>query len=69
MRLPRRFKPQDPTEVERIAPTASVPPLDGQDYEVLIGLCETAMDEEPYTNRAMHLCRLIDKLEEAMLAL
>ena len=53
---------------QRIVPTATSPVLDEQDVEVLIGLCEAAMDEEPYTNRAVFLCRLIDKLEAWMLA-
>ena len=64
----RMFRRTRPTEDERIDPTASGCPLDDQDIEVLIGLCETAMDEEPYTNRAVFLCRLIDKLEAWMLA-
>jgi len=42
--------------------------LDEQDYTVLLSLCEEAMLDEPYTNRAVYLCRLIDKLEVWMLA-
>jgi len=64
----RMFRRTDTTPVERIAPTASHPVLDGQECEMLIALCEAAMDEEPYTNRAVYLCRLIDKLEVWMLA-
>ncbi len=56
------------TKGKETAPTASGVPLDEQDVEVLIGLCEAAMEEEPYTNRAVFLCRLIDKLEDWMLA-
>ena len=56
------------TQPETIEPTASWPPLDDQDVEVLISLAESAMEEEPYTNRAVFLCRLIDKLEDWMLA-
>ena len=65
----RWFRRTDPTVIKVSAPEPSWPVLDGQDIEVLIGLCEAAMDEEPYTNRAVYLCRLIDKLEVWMLAL
>jgi len=59
---------RDTTEARRIHPTATSARLDEQDVEVLISLCETAMEEEPYTNRAVFLCRLIDKLEDWMLS-
>jgi len=58
----------NPTQVVRIDSMPSGVALDDQDVEVLIGLCEQAMDEEPYTNRAVFLCRLIDKLEDWVLS-
>ena len=54
---------------QRIAPTATSVPLDEQDYTVLLSLCEEAMLDEPYTNRAVYLARLIDILEERLLQL
>jgi len=69
MRLIPRFSvPTDTTQGERIAPTASEPVLNSQELETLIALCEEAMTESPYTNRAVYLCRLIDKLEVEMLS-
>ncbi len=69
MRLFDRLRRPDTTESRRIHPTALQPVLDEQDYTVLLSLCEEAMLDEPYTNRAVYLCRLIDKLEVEMLAL
>jgi len=62
------FRRTDPTFIKVIDPTASHPVLSDQECETLIALCEQAMDEDPYTNRAVYLCRLIDKLEVWMLA-
>ena len=60
---------QESTEVERIDPRATEPALDVQDYTVLLSLCESAMLDEPYTNRAVFLAALIDRLETQLLAL
>ena len=57
------------TEDERIDPTAPQPPLDAQDVALLLSLCEQAMEDEPYTSRAVFLCRLIDRLEDWQLSL
>jgi len=66
--LHKLYRRPNPTQVVRIDSTPSGVALDEQDVEVLIGLCESAMDEAPYTNRAVFLCRLIDKLEDWMLS-
>jgi len=65
MRLFRRTRT---TQAEASPPTATRDALDEQDYTVLLSLCEDAMLDEPYTNRAVYLCRLIDKLEAEMLS-
>jgi len=66
MRLFRRTRTTQP---EASHPTATRDALDEQDYTVLLSLCEEAMLDEPYTNRAIFLARLIDRLEERLLAL
>ena len=56
------------TDRERIAPSPSEPVLDEQDVAVLLSLCEQAMEDEPYTNRAVFLSALMDRLEDWQLA-
>jgi len=65
----RLFRRTNTTQAEASHPTATRDALDEQDYNVLLSLCEEAMLDEPYTNRAIFLARLIDRLEERLLAL
>jgi len=69
MRLFRLVMDALSTKPKRVAPEPSWPVLDEQDYTVLLSLCEEAMLDEPYTNRAVFLARVIDRLEERLMAL
>lgn len=69
MRIFRRTRRTDATLSKAMHSTASWDALDEQDITVLLSICESEMLDDPYTNRAVYLAALIDKLEERLLEL